>query len=84
VQIEQELAKAKIEKMEADTARSYASVESTKSQAVNTMAQAENTRAQSLKDEHMQKLDSLTKVVQMQSEAITKLTDRVLEERGEE
>jgi chaperonin GroES len=84
VQIEQELAKAKIEKMEADTARSYASVESTKSQAVNTMAQAENTRAQSLKDEHMAKLDSLTKVVQMQSEAITKLTDRVLEDKGGE
>ena len=84
VQIEQELAKAKIEKMEADTARSYASVESTKSQAVNTMAQAENTRAQSLKDDHMAKLDSLTKVVQMQSEAITKLTDRVLEDKGED
>jgi len=71
VQIEGALTQAKIEKIKSDTERSYASVDSTR-------AQADNTRAQALKDDHMEKLDSLTKVVQMQSEAISKLTDTVL------
>ena len=66
LEIDKSLANAKIKKSEADTARSYESAEKTKSEAVV--------------DAHMQKLDSLTKVVQMQSDAISKLTDRILKE----
>ena len=65
VQQEQELNAAKIEKIKSDTERSYSNVRKTESEAV--------------KDAHMEKLDSLTRVVQMQSEAISKLTDKVLE-----
>ena len=66
IETENRLADAKIEKMRADTDRSGASAQKTRSEAVN--------------DEHMQKLDSLTKVVQMQNDAIGKLTDRILKD----
>lgn len=67
VQIEKTLNEAKIAKMEADTQRSFSTVRKTESEA--------------LTDAHMQKLDSLTKVVQMQSDAMSQLTDRVLQEK---
>ena len=69
VQQEQELNAAKIEKIKSDTERSYSNVRKTESESV--------------KDAHMEKLDSLTRVVQMQSEAISKLTDKVLENTGD-
>jgi chaperonin GroES len=65
VKQEQDLNQAKIQKIKSDTARSYSNVRKTESEAV--------------KDAHMEKLDSLTRVVQMQSDAISKLTDKVLE-----
>ena len=74
VKIEQRLNEAKIEKMRADTERSRMNTEKTASDKRKTDSEA-------ITDEHMRKLDSLTKVVQMQSEAMSKLTDKVLEER---
>ena len=58
------LIESKIRKNEADIKRSEAT--------------ARKTNLDALTDEHMEKLDSLTKVVQMQSAAIEKLVERVI------
>jgi len=58
------LIESKIRKNEADIKRSEAT--------------ARKTNLDALTNEHMEKLDSLTKVVQMQSAAIEKLVERVI------
>jgi len=76
VEIEKQLAAAKIEKMEADTQRSRMNTE-------KTAADTKKTYSEALTDDHMRKLDGLTKVVKMQSDAISKLTDRILEDEDD-
>jgi chaperonin GroES len=73
VKIEKILTEAKIEKMRADTDRSRMNTEKTASD-------KRKTDMEGITDDHMQKLDSVIKIVQIQSDAIEKLTDRVLAE----
>ena len=69
VEIEGEYNQARIAKMEADTARSIESAKETASKAI--------------KDEHMEKLDSLTNVVDLLADTIKKLADRNLKEKND-
>lgn len=67
VRIERDLADAKIRKTEVEMERSMGTIR--------------EMEAKALTDEHMEKLDSLTKVVSMISDALKGLTDRVVGEK---
>jgi len=69
VDIEEQLANAKIEKSNADTDRSTAS--------------ADKTRSEAITDEHMEKLDGIEKVMEMQNDAIAKLVDRLIKDNDD-
>jgi len=66
VQIEEQLAEAKIRKSDADTERSEAT--------------AQQTREKGVKDEFIEKVVSLEKIVEMQSKTIQTIADRIVGE----
>jgi hypothetical protein len=69
IEIEKRLADAKIDKMRADTDRSGAS--------------AEKTRSEAATDAHNEKLESLTMVVQGLIDSLSKVADRVVTKEGQ-